>query len=212
MRKLAILLAGASTAVLVVMVGITFATGATQELHEWYTTPDDYAQALLVHPGALRLIFGLDIAFLIFYTAFFAAFADYLRALGRPFVRLALAAMIGTALLDIVEDHHILTMLSMAEHGRPISDFEIAMQQVISSTKFSLSYLSLLLFGLAIPRDTVLGFVLALFLTVGNVATGVLGYAAPPAWREQLDGGRWIGFLIGFGLAAAWLNKSRDPD
>jgi len=99
-------------------------------------------------------------------------------------------------------------MLGMAEHGRPILDFEIAMQQVLSSTKFSISYLSLLLFGLAIPRETVLGFVLALFLTVGNVATGVLGYAAPPAWREQLDGGRWIGFLIGFGLAAAWLRKS----
>ena len=212
MRKLAILLAGTSAAILIVMVGVTFATGATQELHEWYAPPDDYAQALLAKPGALRLLFGLDIAFLISYTAFFAAFADYLRALKRPFVRLALAAMIGTALLDIVEDHHILTMLGMAEHGRPISDFEIAMQQVISSTKFSISYLSLLLFGLAIPRDTVLGFVLALFLTVGNVATGVLGYAAPPSWREQLDGGRWIGFLIGFGLAAAWLRKSRDPE
>jgi len=194
------------------MLRVTCATGATEELHEWYAAPDDYAQALLVHPGALRLLFGLDTAFLIFYTAFFAAFADHLRALGRPFVRLALAAMIGTALLDIVENHHILTMLGMAEHGRPISDFEIAMQQVISSTKFTLSYLSLLLFGLAIPRDTRLGIVLALFLTVGNVATGALGYAAPPAWREQLDGGRWIGFLIGFGLAAAWLHKSRDPE
>jgi len=36
MRKLAIVLAGTSAAVLIVMVAITVATGATQELHEWY--------------------------------------------------------------------------------------------------------------------------------------------------------------------------------
>jgi hypothetical protein len=48
-------------------------------------------------------------------------------------------------------------------------------------------------------------------LVAGTLATGVLGYAAPPAWREQLDGGRWVGFLLGFALAAAWLRASPEP-
>ena len=137
MRKLALLLAGATAAILVVMVGVSLATGATQEAHEHYHPPAEYAAGLLAHPNALRLLFGLDIAFLVLYSAFFAAFAKYLRDLGRPFAMLALGAMLGTAVLDIVEDHHILALLAMAEHGRPIDDSTIAFQEVLSSTKFS---------------------------------------------------------------------------
>lgn len=211
MRRLAILLAVSTTAVLLVMVAVMTATGASQEAHEFYRPHAEYAAALLEHPGALRLLFALDVAFLVLYTAFFAAFADYLRALGRPFTRLALAAMIGTALLDIVEDHHILTMLGIAERGEPLSDTAIAIQQVISASKFTLSDISLVLFGLAIPRDTRLGLVFALFLTAGTLVTAVVGYAAPPAWREGIDASRGIGFLAGFALAIAWLRRAPEP-
>jgi hypothetical protein len=210
-RRLALALAVASGAVLIAMAIVTLATGASQEAHEWYQPPAAYAASLLARPGALRLIFGLDIGFLVLYTAFFAALADHLTRLGRPFVWLALGAMLGTAALDIVEDHHILSLLGVAEAGRAIDDGAIVFQQTLSATKFSLSYLALVMFGLAIPRDTRLGVVLAVFLIAGTLISGVLGYAAPPAWREQLDGGRWIGFLAGFALAAAWLRGSPDP-
>jgi uncharacterized membrane protein YraQ (UPF0718 family) len=66
------------------------------------------------------------------------------------------------------------------------------------------------MFGLAIPRDTRLGVVLAVFLVAGTLISGVLGYAAPPAWRAQLDSGRWVGFLLGFVLAGAWLRTQPD--
>ncbi len=210
-RRLAIVLAAASAAVLLVMALVSMTTGASQEAHEWYQPPAAYAASLLAHPAALRLLFGLDVGFLVLYTAFFAAFADHLTRLGRPFLWLALGAMIGTAVLDIIENHHILSLLAVAEGGRPIDDGALVFQQTLSATKFSLSYLALVLFGLAIPRDTVLGIILAVFLIVGTLATGVLGYAAPPAWREQLDGGRWIGFLLGFALAAAWLRATPEP-
>ena len=210
-RRLAIPLAVASGAVLVVMVAVTLTTGVSQEAHERYQPPVAYAQSLLVRPGALRLVFGLDVGFLVLYTAFFAALADHLTRLGRPFVRLALGAMVATAVLDIVEDHHILSLLAVAEAGRPIDDGAIVFQQVLSATKFSISYLALVLFGLAVPRDTRLGVVLAVFLVAGTLISGVLGYAAPPAWRDQLDGGRAFGFLIGFALAAAWLRSVQEP-
>lgn len=210
-RRLAIALAAAAAAVLIAMVLVTLATGVAQEPHEFYQPPAQYAQSLLVRPGALRLVFGLDVGFLVLYTAFFAAFADHLARLGRPFVRLALAAMIGTAVLDIVEDHHILALLAVAESGRPIDDGALVFQHVLSASKFSLSYLALVLFGLAVPCGTGLGVVLAVFLVAGTLITGVLGYAAPPAWRGQLDGGKAFGFLIGFALAAAWLRSTPDP-
>jgi hypothetical protein len=212
MRKLAIVLAGCSAAVLVAMVGVAIATGATQELHEHYKPPEQYAADLLAHPAALRLVFGLDIAFLALYTGFFAALSSYLRQTGRPFARLALGVMLVVSLLDVVEDHHILSLLALAEHGKPIGNSSIVFQDVLSSTKFSISFVALTLFGLAVPRTTKLGWVLALFLTVGTLANGVLGYAAPPAWRESLDGGRWIGFLAGFVLAAAWLRSAPEPE
>lgn len=209
-RRLALALAGATSAVLIAMVIVTLATGAAQEPHEWYQPPAAYAQGLLARPGALRLVFGLDLGFLVLYSAFFAALADHLHQLGRPFVRLALGAMLATAVLDIVEDHHILALLAVAEAGRPIDDAAIVFQHVLSATKFSISYLALVLFGLAIPRTTRLGVALAAFLVVGTLISGMLGYAAPPAWRAQLDGGRWIGFLLGFVLAAGWLRTTPD--
>jgi hypothetical protein len=210
-RRMALTLAAASGAVLIAMVIVTLVTGASQEAHEWYQPPAAYAASLLAHPGAVRLVFGLDIAFLVLYTAFFTALADHLRRLGRPFVWLALGAMLGTAVLDIVEDHHILTLLGVAEAGRPIDDGAIVFQQTLSATKFSISYLALVMFGLAIPRDTRWGLVLAVFLVAGTLISGVLGYAAPPAWRAQLDSGRWVGFLLGFVLAAGWLRGSPEP-
>lgn len=210
-RRLSLALVAATAAVLAVMGIVTLVTGTSQEAHEHYQPPAAYAASLLVRPGTVRLLFALDVGFLVLYTAFFAAFAEHLARLGRPFVRLALGAMIATAALDIVEDHHILSLLAVAESGRSITDDAIVFQQTLSSSKFSVSYLALVLFGLAIPRDTVLGIALAAFLVVGTLATGVLGYAAPPAWREQLDGGRWVGFLLGFALAAAWLRASPEP-
>jgi hypothetical protein len=210
-RRLALPLAGASAAVLIAMTIVSMVTGASQEAHEWYRPPAAYAASLLAHPDALRAVFGLDVGFLVLYTAFFAALADHLARLGRPFAYLALGAMLGTSVLDIVENHHILSLLAVAESGRAIDDAAIVFQQTLSSSKFTLSYIALVLFGLAVPRDTKLGIVLAIFLIGGTLIIGVLGFATPHAVREQVGNGRWVGFVLGFVLAAAWLRASPDP-
>ncbi len=201
------MLAFGTGAVLLLMVAVSAITGASQEAHEHYKLPADYARDLLAHPGSTRLLFGLDVGFLVLYTAFFGALARYLKT---TLAWIGFGAMALVAVLDIVENHHILSLLALAEHGRPIDDSTIAFQEVLSSTKFSISYLSLFLYGISIPRTTKLGWALCLFLTVGNLVTGVLGYAAPPAWRESLDGGRWFGFLLGLGLAYLWLRRAPD--
>jgi hypothetical protein len=208
-RRVAIVLAAGSSALLLAMVAVSITTGATQEAYEYVGDRGTYAKSLLEHASGVRLVFALDIAFIALYTGFFAALARILR--GQPFVTIALGAMLVTALLDIVEDHRILSVLAASEQGgRPDLD-SLIFQQTLSSTKFSVSYVALFLFGLAIPRTTKLGWALALFLTVGTLATAVAGYAAPPEMRAQLDGGRWIGFLIGFGIAALWLKRANEP-
>ena len=213
LRRLALTMAACTTVVLAIMLVTSLVTGATQEAHEHYKPPADYATGLLAHPGGLRLVFGLDVAFLVLYTAFFGGLAKYLHALGRPFARLAFGLMLIVTLLDIVEDHHILALLGVAEAGRTIDDSSIVFQEVLSSTKFNVSYAALFLYGIAIPRTTPLGWALSQFLSAGTLVTGVLGYAAPPAWRVSLDNDRWIGFLAGFVLALLWLRSAPDaPD
>src|SRR5258706_11247558 len=108
-RKLAINLAGCTSAVLLVMVVVSLVTGATQESHEHYALPEAYAVSLLEHANALRALFALDIAFILLYTGFFAAYSRYLGELGQPFAKLAFGAMLAVAFLDFVEDHHIVT-------------------------------------------------------------------------------------------------------
>ncbi len=213
MRKLALQLCLASSAVLIIMTILCAVTGASQEAHEHYAPPDAYAAGLLAHAGALRVVFGLDVAFLVLYTLLFAALAAHLRARGASVLLLgvALGALLGTCVLDIIEDHHILALLGLAEAGRPIDDSAIAWQEIESATKFSLSYLGLVGLALAIPRDRALGIALAAVLGIGSLANAILGSAAPPAWREQLDSGRWIGFLVGFALTALWLRGEPDP-
>src|SRR5450432_225950 len=133
-RRLAMALAGFTLGVLVVMTVISLVTGASQEAFEHVAPPNVYAHEILQHADALRAVFALDIAFLILYTSFFAALAKYLGERGRPFVRLALAFMVATAVLDIIEDHHIVAMLDAAEKGIAPSATEIVVQAVISST------------------------------------------------------------------------------
>ncbi|HEY5923771.1 MAG TPA: hypothetical protein VIV11_18945 [Kofleriaceae bacterium] len=206
-RKLAIVLASATAAVLVAMVVVAGITGASQEPHEHFNTPDAYAKLLLEQRSGLRVMMALDIAFCILYTAFFAALA---RHLGGLFAWLGFGAMVLVALLDFVEDHHIIAMLESVEHGIVPAADAIAWQAAESATKFSISYLSLVLFGLAIPRTTKLARTLVTFLTVGTVITAIVGYSLPPGLQPAFEGGRGIGFLVGLGLAIAWL--SREPD
>ena len=201
-RKLAIVLAMATGGVLIAMVIVGMSTGAAQEPHEHFSAPDAYARSLLDHRAGLRAMFALDIAFLILYTAFFAALALHLRNL---FAWLGFGAMVLVALLDIVEDHHIVAMLESAEHGILPSADSIAWQAAESMTKFSISYLSLVLFGIAIPRTRKLGWALAAFLVVGTLISAVVGYAVAPETQPSIESGRWVGFLAGFALAIAWL-------
>jgi hypothetical protein len=127
-------------------------------------------------------------------------------------VGIAFGTLVAVAILDIVEDHHILALLALAEAGRPIDDDTIRFQEVLSSTKFSVSYLAFFLYGLALPRTSKLAWALALFLTAGTVVTAILDYGAPPSMQASIDSTRWIGFLAGFGIAIAWLRGAPDPD
>lgn len=207
--------AAGAIATLVAMIAITLTTGVSQEGFELARDAAGYAADLRAHPAAIRLVFAIDSAFLVLYTAFFIGFA---RRIVRPETRLIVGLAIGaialTALLDMIEDHHILGMLAGTEAGAPPGPGELVVQHAISQTKFNVSYLGLFLFGLVVPRRRWPGTALALLLTVGTLIQGVWLYAAPVDLLPVGNLGRWAGFIVGFALAIAVVRGSdvRDPD
>jgi hypothetical protein len=208
----------AALAMLVAMITVTVITGTSQETFEVFRAPGDYTSRLLDHPGALRLLFGLDSAFIVFYTAFFILFARRIVTPDtRTVVWLALGALLVTAVLDMIEDHSILSMLYGAENGVQPSSGHLAFQHVLSSTKFHFSYVGLFLVGLCVPRDRMTGRVLALFLTVGNATYAGVTCALPVSMLPLASAARWLGFVIGcaaLGRAVAGGQKclsAREP-
>lgn len=199
-------LAVAGIVCLVAMMAITLATGASQEAFEIVRAPDTYADGLLAHPGALRLLFGVDSAFLVVYSAMFVGVGQRISTPdNRRFVVIGVIAMLLTAVLDAIEDHHILAMLYGVEVGSRPGPGEIAFQHTLSQVKFNISYLGQFFLGLSLPRRTWVGRALALLLTAGAVLQGTWLYAAPVALLPVGNVGRWFGFLIGFGLVIALL-------
>jgi len=211
-RKLAMYLAGCTAALTLVILVVMITTGASQEAHEHVKVPETFAVGLLAKAGPLRTLMALDIAFIVLYTGFFAALATYLKQLGRPFATIALALMLGVTFLDLIEDTHIISMLDYAENRVLPTASSLVFQSTLSSTKFTLSYVSLFLFGLAIPRTTKLGLVFGLFIGAGTLISGVLGLSMPVEKLVSMETGRWVGFLAGWSLAIVWLLKSKDAD
>jgi hypothetical protein len=126
-------------------------------------------------------------------------------------VYVAIGAMLITAALDILEDHHILSLLSLVESGGQPSEGMMTAQQTISACKFTISTVGLVAFGLAIPRDRTIAWMLSTFLVVATLATLVIATAATSDMHPGLDAGRWIGFLAGLILTVFWLRSERDP-
>jgi hypothetical protein len=194
-------LAIAATVALLAMVAITYKTGVSQEGFELVRRPAAYAADLRAHPQAVRAIFAIDTAFLVLYSAAFVSFG---RAIATPatrwYVTVGVVAILATALLDMIEDHHILAMLYGAEVGTEPTAGQLTLQHTISQVKFNVSYLGLFLIGLAVPRRTLAGKALALLLTVSTLVQGVWLYAAPVAAIPAGNLARWIGFAVGFAL------------
>src|SRR5438094_6772119 len=132
----AVPIALAALAMLFAMIAITAVTGVSQEAFEIVRAPDAYATALRAHPDALRAVFGVDSAFIVFYAAFFVVFARRIAtSANRTILWLGVGFVLATAALDMIEDHSILSMLFGAELGEPPSAGQLAFQHVLSSTK-----------------------------------------------------------------------------
>jgi hypothetical protein len=194
-------IARAAMAVLLVMVAITARTGVSQETFEIVREPGLYAAELRTYEVPVRALFGLDSAFLILYATLLVLVAvRFMTAENHAVLRIAIGAILATAVLDMIEDHHILAMLRGAVRGSEPSVAQLAFQHTLSQVKFHLGYLAEFLIGLCLPRRTLAAKLLAFLLTVGTLVQGAWLYAAPDAALPAGNYGRWLGFVVGFAL------------
>jgi hypothetical protein len=209
-RDQSIPLAIASMACMAAMVVVTVASGVSQETFEVVRPAGEYAAALRGHDVAVRALFAIDTAFVVLYSAFFLVFGRRIATEHtRVLITVATGFILLTAFLDMIEDHHILAMLNAARGGADPSTGELVVQQTISQVKFNASYLSLFLFGLAVPRETRAGLVLSLLLTVGTLVQGIWLYAAPAELLPAGNVARSLGYLAGFALAIPLVRRPR---
>jgi hypothetical protein len=212
-RTLAALAFLASAIVLCMVAGILATGGFSQEFFELSPSPAAVAAQLSDQPAhtfGLRLNVGLDNLFIIAYGAFFVLLAVRLRGLLSPItIGVALGALLLTALLDAVENHHILLMLHAFQHGEPLSAAELEAQMVVSNLKFHASYLGAFLFAFGFYRLGGLGRVIAWLLWL-YVLLGMITFAVPVEIVTPFALARTVFFVLGFALAGAYFVRDQD--
>jgi hypothetical protein len=184
------------------LVGFGVATGVSQEYFEGVHPAAEYAERLMASAQLLRVDFALDNLFILAYGSFFVGLAIVLRGpYERSVVHTGLAAMLAVAVLDMVENHHIMAMADAATLGSAPSDGEIRLQAILSLIKFHLSCLGALLFAMAFPKNTTAGRWCA-GLLLAYAFFGVLVLTAPPQWLDLLALIRTVFFVVAFVLTS----------
>jgi hypothetical protein len=186
------------------LVGLAVGTGVSQEYFEGFHPIPEYTERLVAGASLLRIGFSLDNIFVLAYTSFFIGLAIVLRrSADHSLVNLGLTAMIGVGLLDIVENHHIMSMADIAVQGFPPSEGEARLQMVLSLVKFHLSCLGALLIALAFPRNTAIErWIVGLLLAYA--VFGLLVLTAPAQWLDLLALIRTVFFVVSF-LLVSWM-------
>lgn len=200
--RFATALAVAAMLLLSAMVAVTAITGVAQEPFE--LVRPDYTAAIAAAAGPLQIVVALDGLFLIAYTGFFVVVPRALGVADDPSVKLAVRIMIAVAVLDVVEDQHLVAMARTARDGTVLSAVEITATHVLSQAKFHLSYLALALLALGLPRRTRAERAFAWMMGLPMPLAGALAWVSP-ALDPVVSVARWLGFMGGFAGAIAVL-------
>jgi hypothetical protein len=207
-------LAFLAAAIVLVMVAAILATGFfSQEFFELAPSPAFVADQLRepAHTLGLRINLGLDNLFIVVYSAFFVFLAVRLRTLLSPaIVAVALAALLLTAILDAVENHHILLMLHDFQHGAPISADELQWQMLVSNLKFHASYVGAFLFAFGFYRLGGLARVIAALVWFGYVPLGMITFVVPVELITPFALARTVFFVLVFALGGIYFLRDKE--
>jgi hypothetical protein len=201
----------ASACVLALMLLIGIVSSANQQHFEAVLPVSVYTRDLLAHAAPLRAILTLDACFIALYLSTSLLVARLLVGdKSALLANLSIGLVIAAGVLDLIENHHIATMLSMAEQGVPIAAGEISLQAIASMLKWHLGYLAFFVLGLALsPRTHVESWLRAALLFV-QLPVGAAYYLVPASLQPTFLWLRYLNLLIGF-LAFALILREERP-
>ena len=212
-------LAAASALCLLAMLGISWSTGLNVQHFEHVSTPAFWAESFLAHAQPLRWLTVFDDVFVACYVGTTLLLVQRLRADAPEGARLhalgpwvaGLALAVG--LLDLVENHHVLSLLHAVELGQPIGHDTMVAREWLSSVKWLLGHVAFFLLGVALWFDTwpwrlFRASLIAWQLPVGAAA---LALASTSGLGEALGWLKLINVLGGF-LALATLPWPDRPE
>jgi hypothetical protein len=198
-------------AIALALLALALVTRGSQAIFQVNRPAAEYAALLLQRAATLRVELAVDFVFIGFYAAFFVYLAQAIqswrgtRTVAHPFW---LGALLLTALLDAIENAHILSLLSLAEQGLAIPQGDIAWQMAASQLKFVASYLGLFLLSFELPEDTRLERALVVWLRWFQFPLGVAIFVVPAAAAVPLVLLRVVSFVAGLWIFA-WVGLRR---
>jgi hypothetical protein len=162
------------------LISLFDANHITQQYFEIANDAEIYSKELLANSTTIKRIVTFDNIFIVMYTASFVFLFMALQQNDNTVnLWIALAAILGTSLLDFYENHHIVSFMTMSERGVPLNQESIVSQMTLSQLKFHLSYLSFFLFAFSLPNQTILEKTLRYSMLFVQLPVGILVYTAP---------------------------------
>lgn len=197
--------------VLLSMLAIGLVTGVNQQHFEQAFAADRFARELVNQAGPLRAILTLDAAFIALYTTSAVLVAGaFTRPETRALTRLCVGAVLAAGALDLLENHHITTMLQLAEQGLALSVHEISLQAGLSAFKWHLGYVAFFALGCAMQPRNALETSLRVSLLCWQLPIGAAVYAVPPSLLPLLLWLRYGNLLVGFVAFAFILSSAAE--
>ena len=204
--------AAASALCLLAMLSLSWATGLNVQHFERVSTPAFWAESFLAHAQPLRWLTVFDDVFVACYVTTTLLLIQCLRAMAPTGARVhtlgpwvvGLAVTVG--LLDLMENHHVLSLLHAVEQGQAIAYDTMVSREWLSSVKWLLGHVAFCLMGVALwfeawPWKLFRISLIGWQLPVGAAA---LALAASPGVGDALGWLKLLNVLGGF-LALAML-------
>jgi hypothetical protein len=190
---------------------ISLRTHVSQQAFEVFRPPAQYAALLVSSALPLRLIVAFDDLFIVAYCAASVFFALAVSGGARNVVLgLVCSLALTGGVLDMIENHHILSMLRRAELGFVPSVAELDGRVVASSLKWLFAHAAFAWLGLLLNQRGVPGVLLRVSLCGVQLGLGVatLVVVAAP-WAGVLLWARYAALASGF-LGMALLARTRS--
>ena len=165
----------------------------------------DFVRPITAYPDQMLRFFAADSLFVMSYLMVFAALYGVMPGRVRPLALVGFGAGILTALFDATENGFFITYALLARQATPLPDPPLTLIFMLSYLKWAASFTTLYAYGLVLPRNTRLSWVVDGLMLLFSLV-GVLSIAWP-----GLTDLRGLFLLLGMALFAAyfWQQASR---